>query len=174
MPEKKSIERARKDKEEGKAPSTQAGEFVREEMDHIREGKHGARSTNRRSRSACPRRGARESNCPRPEKDKLPKKRERRQSATSRRERKLQRASPRQNDPGRQERPCNVKDEKLLHPKHSRSKRDPRPQRGQRQIDRRLRRKPREPRAQPNVPRPHGKPPRHALRNLDRPNLARC
>ena len=30
---------------EGKAPSTQAGEFVREEMDHIREGKHGARST---------------------------------------------------------------------------------------------------------------------------------
>src|SRR3989442_13952561 len=44
MPEKKTIERARKDKREGKAPSTQAGEFVREEMDHIREGKHGARS----------------------------------------------------------------------------------------------------------------------------------
>src|SRR3954447_1536237 len=44
MPEKKTIERARKDKQEGKAPSTQAGEFVREEMDHIREGKHGARS----------------------------------------------------------------------------------------------------------------------------------
>jgi hypothetical protein len=45
MPEKKTIERARKDKQEGKAPSTQAGEFVREEMEHIREGKHGARST---------------------------------------------------------------------------------------------------------------------------------
>src|SRR5437879_5397569 len=44
MPERKTIERAKKDKQEGKAPSTQAGEFVREEMDHIREGKHGARS----------------------------------------------------------------------------------------------------------------------------------
>ena len=44
MPEKKTLERARKDKREGKAPSTQAGEFVREEMEHIREGKHGARS----------------------------------------------------------------------------------------------------------------------------------
>ena len=45
MPEKKTIERARKDKREGKASSTQAGEFVREEIEHIREGKHGARST---------------------------------------------------------------------------------------------------------------------------------
>ena len=45
MPDKDTVERARKDKREGKAPSTQAGEFVREEMDHIREGKHGARST---------------------------------------------------------------------------------------------------------------------------------
>jgi hypothetical protein len=44
MPEKQTIERARQDAREGKAPSTQAGEFVREEMDHIREGKHGARS----------------------------------------------------------------------------------------------------------------------------------
>jgi hypothetical protein len=44
MPEKKTVERARKAKKEGKAPSTQAGEFVKEEMDHIREGKHGARS----------------------------------------------------------------------------------------------------------------------------------
>lgn len=44
MPEKKTIERAKRDKAEGKAPTTQAGEFVREEMDHIREGKHGARS----------------------------------------------------------------------------------------------------------------------------------
>jgi len=44
MPERETIERARADAEEGKAPSTQAGEFVKEEMDHIREGKHGARS----------------------------------------------------------------------------------------------------------------------------------
>ena len=45
MPEKKTIERARQDAREGKAPSTQAGEYVKEEMDHIRKGKHGARST---------------------------------------------------------------------------------------------------------------------------------
>ena len=45
MPEQKTLERARKDKREGKSPSTQAGEFVREEIEHIREGKHGARST---------------------------------------------------------------------------------------------------------------------------------
>jgi hypothetical protein len=45
MPEKKTLERARKDKREKKAPTTQAGEFVREEMEHIRKGKHGAKST---------------------------------------------------------------------------------------------------------------------------------
>ena len=45
MPEKQTIERAKRDKRAGKAPSTQAGEFVREEMHHVREGKHGARST---------------------------------------------------------------------------------------------------------------------------------
>jgi hypothetical protein len=45
MPEKETLERAHEDAREGKSPSTQAGEFVREEMDHIREGKHGARST---------------------------------------------------------------------------------------------------------------------------------
>jgi hypothetical protein len=44
MPEKKTLERARKDQREGKAPSTQAGEFVREEIEHVRVGKHGARS----------------------------------------------------------------------------------------------------------------------------------
>jgi len=43
MPEKKTLERAAEDKAEGKSPSTQAGEFVREEIEHIREGKHGAR-----------------------------------------------------------------------------------------------------------------------------------
>ncbi|HJU45072.1 MAG TPA: DUF6496 domain-containing protein, partial [Vicinamibacterales bacterium] len=45
MPEKETIERARRDKRQGKSPSTQAGEFVREEIHHVREGKHGARST---------------------------------------------------------------------------------------------------------------------------------
>jgi len=44
MPERKTLERARKDRRAGKSASTQAGEFVREEMHHIREGKHGARS----------------------------------------------------------------------------------------------------------------------------------
>src|SRR6058998_3619492 len=45
MPEKETMKRARRDKAQGKAASTQAGEFIREEMHHIREGKHGARST---------------------------------------------------------------------------------------------------------------------------------
>jgi hypothetical protein len=45
MPDRETIERAQEDAREGKSPSTQAGEFVREEMDHIREGKHGAAST---------------------------------------------------------------------------------------------------------------------------------
>src|SRR5687767_2492861 len=45
MPEQGTLKRARKDKRAGKAPSTQAGEFVREEIHHVREGKHGARST---------------------------------------------------------------------------------------------------------------------------------
>jgi hypothetical protein len=44
MPERTN-ERARKDGREGKTPGTQAGEFVREEMHRIREGKHGARTT---------------------------------------------------------------------------------------------------------------------------------
>src|SRR5207302_5505289 len=45
MPERETLQRARQDKRQGKSPTTQAGEFVREEMHHIREGKHGARST---------------------------------------------------------------------------------------------------------------------------------
>jgi hypothetical protein len=48
MPEKQTVERSRKAKRKGKSASTQAGEFVREEMRHIREGKHGARSVWRR------------------------------------------------------------------------------------------------------------------------------
>jgi hypothetical protein len=44
MPEKETLERAKEDEREGKSPSTQAGEFVREEIHHVREGKHGARS----------------------------------------------------------------------------------------------------------------------------------
>lgn len=45
MPEQRTLERAQKDKRGGKSPFTQAGEFVKEEMDHIREGKHGARNS---------------------------------------------------------------------------------------------------------------------------------
>ena len=44
MPEKRTIERAKRDKRQGKSPTTQAGEFVREEIHHVREGKHGAQS----------------------------------------------------------------------------------------------------------------------------------
>jgi hypothetical protein len=45
MPSKTTLERAREDAREGKSPTTQAGEFVHEEIEHIRQGKHGARST---------------------------------------------------------------------------------------------------------------------------------
>src|SRR5919112_3266427 len=68
MPEKATVARARADKRAGKAPTTQAGEFVREEIHHVREGKHGARSTKqaiaiglskaRRSGVRIPRKGA--------------------------------------------------------------------------------------------------------------------
>src|SRR5215211_2334328 len=44
MPEKRTVEKARKDKRAGKSPTTQAGEFVREEIRKIRRGKHGAKS----------------------------------------------------------------------------------------------------------------------------------
>jgi hypothetical protein len=44
MPERETLERAREDAREGKSPSTQAGEFVREEIHRVREGKHGARN----------------------------------------------------------------------------------------------------------------------------------
>lgn len=45
MPEKQTVQRAKQDLKRGKRPSTAAGEFVREEIEHVREGKHGARST---------------------------------------------------------------------------------------------------------------------------------
>src|SRR5512138_3581830 len=45
MPERKTREAAERDRREGRSPSTQAGEFVREEIEHVRQGKHGARST---------------------------------------------------------------------------------------------------------------------------------
>jgi hypothetical protein len=44
MPEKETVDAAKRDLAEGKSPSTAAGEFVREEIDHVREGKHGVRS----------------------------------------------------------------------------------------------------------------------------------
>ena len=45
MPNRKTVNRARRDKRQGKSASTQAGEFVHEEIEHVRQGKHGARST---------------------------------------------------------------------------------------------------------------------------------
>ncbi|HRO66298.1 MAG TPA: DUF6496 domain-containing protein [Pseudobdellovibrionaceae bacterium] len=45
MPEQKTVRKARSSRRAGKSPSTQAGEFVREEIHHVREGKHGARNT---------------------------------------------------------------------------------------------------------------------------------
>jgi hypothetical protein len=44
MPEKETVKRAKEDLREGKSPTTAAGEFVHEEIEHVREGKHGARS----------------------------------------------------------------------------------------------------------------------------------
>ena len=44
MPEKRTVDRAKADLREGKRPTTAAGEFVREEMEHVKRGKHGARS----------------------------------------------------------------------------------------------------------------------------------
>lgn len=45
MPHQETIRRAQQDAEEGKSPSTQAGQFVREEIHHVREGKHGVRNS---------------------------------------------------------------------------------------------------------------------------------
>src|SRR4051812_44421809 len=45
MPEKKTLEKAKRDLKQGKSPTTAAGEFVHEEIEHVRQGKHGARST---------------------------------------------------------------------------------------------------------------------------------
>lgn len=45
MPNEETLQRAREDAREGKSPSTQAGEFVHEEIEHVREGKHGSRDT---------------------------------------------------------------------------------------------------------------------------------
>src|SRR5579862_214274 len=44
MPDKETLQRVREDKRQGKSPSTQAGEFVREEFHHVRKGKHGAKN----------------------------------------------------------------------------------------------------------------------------------
>ena len=64
MPEKRTVKRARAAKRQGKAPSTQAGAFVHEEIEHVREGKHGARSAKQAiaiGLSKARRAGARES-----------------------------------------------------------------------------------------------------------------
>lgn len=57
MPEKQVLKRARKARKEGKAASTPAGEFVREEIEHVREGKHGARSTRQAIAISLPKEG---------------------------------------------------------------------------------------------------------------------
>ncbi len=59
MPEKETLKREREDEKEGESASTQAGEFVREEMRHIREGKHGARSKGTSVRVSAARKAAR-------------------------------------------------------------------------------------------------------------------
>ena len=59
MPERKTLERARRHRRRGKAPSTQAGEFVREEIEHVREGKHGVRKRTAADRSAAAKKAAR-------------------------------------------------------------------------------------------------------------------
>ena len=56
MPEKKTVERARRDKKRGQIDLYQAGEFVKETINHIREGKHGARSTKQAIAIGLPRR----------------------------------------------------------------------------------------------------------------------
>jgi hypothetical protein len=44
MPDKETVKKAKQDLKEGKSPSTAAGEFVHEEIEHVRQGKHGVRS----------------------------------------------------------------------------------------------------------------------------------
>jgi hypothetical protein len=63
MPLKRTIDKAQRDKREGKSASTQAGEFVREEIDKIRHGEHGARSAKQAIATGFPRRDARASTC---------------------------------------------------------------------------------------------------------------
>src|SRR5881409_2912352 len=73
MPEKKTLERAAEDKAEGKSPSTQAGEFVREEIEHVREGKHGARSAKQAIAIGLSKARRAGVDLPPPEKGKAPK-----------------------------------------------------------------------------------------------------
>jgi hypothetical protein len=94
MPEKKTIEKAKKDAREGKAASTQAGEFVKEEIHHVREGKHGARNTKQAiaiGLSKARRAGV-----------KLPAKKGRTSAGTRRKAAQDSRASKRSKQPSRQ------------------------------------------------------------------------
>ena len=74
MPEKRTIEKAKKDAREGKSPSTQAGEFVHEEIKHVREGKHGARSAKQAIAIGLSKARRAGVNLPPPEKGKASKK----------------------------------------------------------------------------------------------------
>jgi hypothetical protein len=74
MPEKQTMERAKRAKRRGKSPGTQSGEFVREEMHHIREGKHGARSAKQAIAIALSKARRAGVNLPPPEKGKVSEK----------------------------------------------------------------------------------------------------
>ena len=81
MREKETIERAARDKREGRAPTTQAGEFIREEMHHIRQGKHGDSVGQAGDRDRFVESARRVLNCRRRGKIKHPRRRERVPSA---------------------------------------------------------------------------------------------
>jgi len=77
MPDKKTMERAKQDKQKGKSPTTQAGEFVREEIHHVREGKHGARSPQQAIAIGFRRRAGPASTCRHPKRERFPRRRAR-------------------------------------------------------------------------------------------------
>ena len=94
MPEKRTVQRARRDLRQGKSPSTAAGEFVKEEMEHIREGKHGAKSA--RQAIAIGLSKARRAGVPLPNKRGKPAARKRPHHASPRRARATLKALKRQ------------------------------------------------------------------------------
>jgi uncharacterized protein DUF6496 len=94
MPERRTVQRARRDLRQGKSPSTAAGEFVKEEMEHIREGKHGAK--NAKQAIAIGLSKARRAGVPLPNKRGKPAARKRPHRASPRRARATLKALKRQ------------------------------------------------------------------------------